>query len=88
MGTWRGHQGTRKRALDEIDDGGRQLWPFLLIWVLASYVLLPRLNRLLTGIYLPSYFIGRTRTSDGLLGDPVNLAVIGTPERLRASMLA
>jgi hypothetical protein len=75
-------------ALVEIDDGGRQLWPFLIIWVLASYVLLPRLNRLLARIYVPSYFIGRTRTSDGLLGDPVNLAVIGTEERLRASMLS
>lgn len=75
-------------ALAEIDDGGRQLWPFLIIWVLASYVLLPRLNRLLARIYVPSYFIGRTRTADGLLGDPINLAVIGTPELLRSSMLS
>ncbi|MEC5182485.1 hypothetical protein RCH07_003863 [Arthrobacter sp. CG_A4] len=41
-------------ALVEIDDGGRQLWPFLIIWVLASYVLLPRLNMLLARIYVPS----------------------------------
>jgi hypothetical protein len=75
-------------ALAEIDDGGRQLWPFLIIWVLASYVLLPRLNRLLARIYVPSYFIGRTRTSDGLLGDPINLAVIGTQELLRSTMLS
>ena len=73
-------------VLAEMDDGGRQLWPFLIIWVLASYVLLPRLNRLLARIYVPSYFIGRTRTADGLLGDPINLAVIGTPELLRSSM--
>jgi hypothetical protein len=75
-------------ALVEIDAGGRQLWPFLIIWVLASYVLLPRLNRLLARIYVPSYFIGRTKTSDGLLGDPINLAVIGTQELLRSSMLS
>lgn len=75
-------------ALVEIDEGGRQLWAFLAIWVLGSYVLLPRLNRLLTRIYVPNYFIGRTRTSDGLLGDPVNLAVIGTQDGLRSSMLA
>lgn len=75
-------------ALAEIDDGGRQLWPFLVIWVLASYVLLPRLNRLLARIYVPSYFIGRTTTSDGLLGDPINLAVVGTPELLRSAMLS
>ncbi|MCU1516287.1 MAG: hypothetical protein JWQ75_1008 [Pseudarthrobacter sp.] len=75
-------------VLAEIDDGGRQVWPFLVIWVLAAYVLLPRLNRLLARIYVPSYFIGRTRTSDGLLGDPVNLAVIGTPELLRSAMVS
>ncbi|MDQ0848724.1 hypothetical protein QFZ65_000662 [Arthrobacter sp. B3I9] len=75
-------------ALAEIDDGGRQLWPFLVIWVLASYVLLPRLNRVLARIYVPSYFIGRTTTSDGLLGDPINLAVVGTPEQLRSSMVS
>ena len=28
-------------------------------------------------IYVPGYFIGRTRTGDGLLGDPVNLALLG-----------
>ena len=75
-------------AVAEIDDDGRQLWFFLIIWVLASYVLLPRLNRLLARIYVPSYFIGRTRTSDGLLGDPINLAVIGTQEMLRSSMIS
>ncbi|WP_434617059.1 LssY C-terminal domain-containing protein [Arthrobacter sp. A5] len=74
--------------LAEIDDGGRQLWGFLAIWVLASYILLPRLNRILARIYVPDYFIGRTRTVDGLLGDPVNLAVIGAPEELQAAMLA
>ena len=47
-------------VLAEMDDGGRQLWPFLIIWVLASYVLLPKLNRLPARIYVPSYFIGRT----------------------------
>ncbi|GGG69685.1 hypothetical protein GCM10011374_37690 [Kocuria dechangensis] len=73
--------------LEEIDDDGRLPWLFLPLWALSAYVLLPRLNRLLTGIYVPSYFIGRARTADGLLGDPVNLAVIGTPARLSAAML-
>ncbi len=74
-------------VLEEIDDDGRLPWLFLPLWVLSAYVLLPRLNRLLTGIYVPSYFIGRARTSDGLLGDPVNLAVVGTPARLSAAMV-
>jgi hypothetical protein len=73
-------------VLEEVDDDGRLPWLFLPLWVLSAYVLLPRLNRLLTGIYVPSYFIGRARTSDGLLGDPVNLAVVGTPARLSAAM--
>lgn len=46
-------------------------------WVLLAYLVLPRIHRILTTIYVPGYFIGRTRTSDGLLGDPVNLAFMG-----------
>ena len=38
--------------LEEIDDDGRLPWLFLPLWVLSAYVLLPRLNRLLTGIYV------------------------------------
>ncbi|WP_235934567.1 LssY C-terminal domain-containing protein [Agromyces humi] len=50
---------------------------FVLFWALLAYLVLPRLHRILTTIYVPDYFIGRARTSDGLLGDPVNLAVRG-----------
>ncbi len=39
--------------LAEVDDDGRQLWVFLVIRVLASYTLLPRLIRVLTRIYVP-----------------------------------
>jgi len=55
-------------------------WPLLLLvvfWILVTYLLLPRLHRILTRIYVPGYFIGRARTSDGLLGDPINLAFRG-----------
>jgi hypothetical protein len=57
-------------------------------WVLLAYLVLPRLHRILTVIYVPDYFIGRARTSDGLLGDPINLAVRGTREQLEAAMAA
>ena len=63
-----------------VRDGVRAGWPSLLLlvfWVFFTYLVLPRLHRILTEIYVPGYFIGRTRTSDGLLGDPVNLAVHG-----------
>ncbi|MFK3677152.1 LssY C-terminal domain-containing protein [Microbacterium sp. NPDC090218] len=55
-------------------------------WLILAYLVLPRLHSILTRIYVPNYFIGRARTSDGLLGDPVNLAVLGTEEQLTRSM--
>lgn len=57
------------------------------MWIVLAYLALPRLNRILTAIYVPDYFIGRTRTSDGLLGDPLNLAVRGTGEQLATVMM-
>lgn len=57
-------------------------------WALLAYLVLPRIHRILSGIYVPDYFIGRTLTSDGLLGDPVNLAVQGDEARLRAALSA
>jgi hypothetical protein len=63
-----------------VREGARPGWQMLLLvlfWVLLTYLLLPRLHRILTRIYVPGYFIGRARTSDGLLGDPVNLALLG-----------
>lgn len=56
-------------------------------WILLAYLFLPLANRLLSKIYTPNYFIGRTRTGEGLLGDPVNLALYGTKEELRQVML-
>jgi LssY-like putative type I secretion system component LssY len=61
---------------------------FLAFWLVLAYLVLPRLHRILTTIYVPDYFIGRARTSDGLLGDPVNLAVRGDEAQLHAAMLA
>lgn len=58
----------------------------VLFWLMLAYLTLPRLHRILTRIYVPDYFIGRTRTSDGLLGDPVNIAVLGDEDQLRRTM--
>src|SRR3954452_13255045 len=65
-------------------------WGLLLVvlfWLVLAYLALPRLNRILSSIYVPDYFIGRTRTSDGLLGDPVNLAFRGEEAQVHAAML-
>ncbi len=60
----------------------------IVFWVLLAYLVLPRLHRILTTIYVPDYFIGRTRTSDGLLGDPVNLALMGDSAQIEHALHA
>ena len=40
---------------------------FLICWAVTAYLALPRIHQLLTWLYVPDYFIGRTRTADGLL---------------------
>jgi hypothetical protein len=66
--------------------GWAQVWFYLLFWLILAYLVLPRLHRILTNIYVPNYFIGRTRTSDGLLGDPVNLALLGSEAQVHAAL--
>jgi len=71
--------------------GIRPGWPLLLLlpfWLVVTYLTLPRIHRILTFVYVPGYFIGRTRTSDGLLGDPVNLALRGSEAEVHAAMTA
>jgi hypothetical protein len=61
---------------------------FLVLWVLVAYITLPRIHRWLTRIYLPDYYMGRSRTSEGLLGDSINIAIRGGAKQLREAMLA
>jgi len=55
---------------------------------LAAYIILPRVIRLglkiLQRQHVPSY----TLTGDGLPGDPVNIALVGTLQQLRAAFAA
>ncbi len=67
---------------------GWQLLLLIVFWAMVAYLVLPRLHRILTSIYLPDYFIGRTRTADGLLGDPVNLALRGSEAQVHHAMVA
>ncbi|HEY5223054.1 MAG TPA: LssY C-terminal domain-containing protein [Microbacteriaceae bacterium] len=66
--------------------GWWQIVFFVLFWLVLAYLVLPRLHRILTRLYVPNYFIGRARTSDGLLGDPINLALLGSEEQLKLAM--
>jgi hypothetical protein len=70
------------------ESGWAQVWFYLVFWVVVAYIALPRLHRILTNVYVPNYFIGRTRTSDGLLGDPVNLGLLGDEEQVHTAMRA
>ena len=71
--------------------GVRSPWSMLLfipVWGILAYLVLPRLHKMLSDLYVPDYFFGRTRTPDGLLGDPVNMAVDGSFEQLDTAMRA
>ena len=61
-------------------------WFSIVFWAALAYLVLPRVHRILTRIYLPDYFIGRARTSDGLLGDPVNMALLASEDQVQAAM--
>ncbi|SFT51072.1 LssY C-terminus [Arthrobacter sp. ov118] len=66
--------------------GWAQVWFLFIFWGLLAYLVLPRLHRILTRLYVPNYFIGRARTSDGLLGDPVNVALLGSEPQIHGVM--
>ena len=74
-----------------VDTRGRQ-WEIavyaVVAWAVIAYVFLPRLYKLMTAVFLPDYFIGRARTSSGLLGDVVNMAWDGPEDNIHSAMQA
>lgn len=64
--------------LEQFLDGSNQIYPLLGLWLLTSYIVLPRIHRSLTSYYLPQYYVGRVRSPSGFLSDPVNLAFFGS----------
>jgi hypothetical protein len=71
---------------DDIITGKSYFFAYIAIWVFTAYIILPRLYRVISRLYLPNYFFGRTQTGDGLLGDPINLAFNATTDQLKAAM--
>lgn len=63
--------------LSEILTNYINITAYVLLWLFSAYIIMPRVTRTLTKLYVPDYFIGRARTNDGLLGDPINLAFNG-----------
>lgn len=70
-----------------ITAGWGHLWAFIPFWLLVTYFLLPRVHHILTRLYVPNYFIGRSRTREGLLGDPINVGLRGTEEQVHQAMI-
>ncbi len=75
-------------ATQAFRDGFSQLWFAIPIYVLLAYLVLPRVHTALSRIYLPDYFIGRARTREGILGDPLNLGFLGSEAQLQVAMTA
>ncbi|MBD3689450.1 LssY C-terminal domain-containing protein [Nanchangia anserum] len=60
----------------------------VVFWIVLTYMALPRLHQILSILYVPDYYIGRSRTADGILGDPINLAFLGEEEDIHLAMRA
>ncbi len=60
----------------------------LVLYLLTAYIILPRFHKLVTKFYVPQFFDGRTRTGDGLLSDPINIALKGSAKQLERAMLS
>lgn len=73
-------------AFRRVFAGNGILVSLLVLWLISAYVLLPRVHRWFSRIYVPNYYIGRVRTYDGLLGDPINLALYGSEKELVTAM--
>src|SRR6478672_9083372 len=67
-------------------DGWFGMGSVIVFWVLLAYVGLPRLQEVLSKIYVPDYFIGRSLTDVGMLADPINLAIDGSEAGIHAAM--
>lgn len=72
--------------LRDIITGRSHFLAYVVLWLFSAYIVLPRLNRVISKLYLPNYFIGRAQTGDGLLGDPINLVLYGTKAELIGAM--
>lgn len=75
-------------AIRNVRVGQNIIISVIIFWLATAYYLLPRIHKILSGIYVPNYFIGRARTTDGLLADPVNLALRGSKADLVKAMHA
>jgi hypothetical protein len=74
--------------LKDIISGRSHFFAYLVLWLFSAYIILPRVYRGISKLYLPNYFFGRTQTGDGLLGDPINIAFNGKRDQIIEAMTA
>ncbi|GGG79466.1 hypothetical protein GCM10007338_17220 [Corynebacterium pelargi] len=72
--------------LSGLEFSWRSIIMLLGFWFTLTYLALPRMHQLFTTVYIPDYFMARTKTGDGVLGDPVNLALRGEEADIHAAM--
>ena len=63
--------------LPEVWQRDNVLITIIVLWFFTAYIVLPRIHRFLSRFYVPDHFIARVRTVDGLLSDPINVALNG-----------
>ncbi len=63
------------------------IFVFITFWLILTYIAFPRLHSFFANMYLPDYFLSRTKTGDGILGDPVNLGILGSEEDIHSAMV-
>lgn len=73
-------------ALKGISFAVSSIFWLVLFWAVMAYLALPRLHQFFAALYVPNYFIARTRTVDGVLADPVNLALEGSAADIHTAM--
>lgn len=75
-----------KLLLEQVFEGSREVLSLFAIWAISAYIVIPRIHRILSQYYLPNYFVGRARSSEGLLSDPINLAFFGSEKQIHKAM--
>lgn len=58
----------------------------VLAYGVTAYFVIPKIHRLLQSLYTPPFILGRTRTRDGILADPINIGLVGTKEEISQCM--
>jgi hypothetical protein len=77
-----------KLLLIQFYSGPNQLPILLGLWLIGSYLVIPKVHKLFSYFYAPNYFVGRAKSPSGMLSDPINLAFFGSRRKIHLAMQA